>query len=291
MYYGFSEDVLLRTSTAHNDSNMTEAPIMKWIFKVFVSYTLLPSALAFANASIADSPWTKGRWYLAGQLGGQGAKANSSTTVHNGSGFPAPFDRDIYTSANRNMAVLLGLEAGQRWDVHYPWLSAFSLGLRYQYFMNTDMHGQVMQFSLPQFTNYNYKWQSAANVLLANAKLNFKQYQLFSPYVNAGLGSALYSGGKYSETALEGVTARISPHFANRSGGQFAYQLGAGVDYQFSEAILLNAGYQYSNLAAMRSGPGTDNWSSQSLNFGTVHSNAFLLGMTYVFDAKAPFDK
>lgn len=263
--------------------------MMKWIFKVLVSYTLFHAVSAFAGSPIPSL--SEGRWYLAGQLGGQAARAGSSTTVHNGSGFSAPFDKDIYTASNRNMAVLLGLEAGKRWNIAQDWVRAFSLGLRYQYFMNSDVHGKVVQFSLPQFTNYNYKWQSAANALLVNTKLNFKPYQFFSPYVNAGLGGVLYSGGKYSETALADVTARISPGFANRSGSQFAYQLGAGVDYQFSDTMVFNAGYQYSNLASMRSGQGANTWSSQSLNFGTLHSNAFLVGLTYLFDANTPFGK
>lgn len=268
--------------------------MMKWIFKILMSYTLFHAVFAFAESPVQKTSLLyppQGQWYLAGQLGGQTATTDSSTTVHNGSGFPAPFDRDIYTASNRNMAVLLGLEAGKRWDISHAWLSAFSIGLRYQYFMNTDVHGEVIQFSLPQFTNYDYKWQSASNLLLANAKLNFKQYQQFSPFVNAGLGGVFYRDGKYSETALADVTARISPNYGSRSGGQFAYQLGAGIDYRFSETTILNAGYQFSNLAQMQSGSGTDSWSSQSLHFGNLHSNAFLLGMTYLFDAKTPLSK
>ena len=224
------------------------------------------------------------KWFLNTEIGGQQPQWGSSATVNNGSGLTPPYNQDVYTANQSNMSVLLGLQAGRRWSFSHPCFSDFSLGAQYQYFFASNLSGQVIQFSLPQFTNYNDTWQMSSNLILANGKINFIDYNHCSPYFNAGIGAVINTNGHYSEEAYTGVTPRSSPDYANGSTAQFAYILGAGIDYQFSPEFMVNVGYQYSNLGTASSGSGAGSWSSQHLNFGRYQSNAFLFGLTYLFD-------
>jgi len=232
-------------------------------------------------------------WFVNGQIGGQKPQSGSAIAINNGIGLPPPSDRDIYTNNGTKMNPLLGVQAGRRWEFSNKWLTAASLGAQYQYFFASSVNGQVIQFSLPEFTNYSYQWQMGSNLILANGKLNFINYKRFSPYFSAGVGAVVNSNQEYTESAYPDVTARNSPDFQGNSNGQFAYTLGTGIDYRFSPELLLNAGYQYSNLGSLGTGYGINSWSSQSLNLGRYQSNAFLLGLTYLFDVKThiPFTK
>ena len=223
-------------------------------------------------------------WFIGGQIGGQKTDANTSTTVNNGSGFSAPYDHDIYNINAPAPSVLLGLQAGRRWGLSYPWLSALSLGVQYQYFFTSNVEGQITQFSLPQFKNYNTSWQTTANLLIANAKLNFFNYHQSSPYIHGGIGGVFKNTQSYRESALQNVTPRISPNYQNKNDAQFSYLLGAGIDYLVQQHYLLSAGYQYAYLGNLSSGYGTDRWSTQSLNFGNSNSHAFLFSLAYLFD-------
>lgn len=223
-------------------------------------------------------------WFVNAQGGLQKMGTPSATRVNNGSGFATPFDQDLYTANHSGAKGLFGLQIGRRWELTNPWFSAFSLGAQYEYFLNSDVNGQVIQFTLPQFTNYTYKWQTASNLIAANAKVNLLNYQRFSPYINLGAGAVLHQGS-YSEVALANVTPRISPSYKSNSSAQFAYILGAGLDYQFKPELIMSAGYQYSDLGMNRSGYGTLTWSAERLNLGQYHSNAFLVGLTYLFES------
>ncbi|MFC3909429.1 outer membrane protein [Legionella dresdenensis] len=260
---------------------------MKLISKAIIllgvsSYCFAGTAnIAPAGNNLANSA----NWFLNLQGGVYKAKMGESvTTVNNGSDLPSPLDRDIYTANNPNTAALLAVQAGLRWQLSHAVLSAFSLGIQYQHFFTSHINGQVMQYSLPEFTNYNYEWQTASNLALVNAKFNFMEYQRFSPYINGGIGIKYNTNSKYTEFALPEVTPRISPAYGNNSSTRFAWIVGAGLDYRFNQQFIINAGYQYSGLGKSSSAAGASSWATQHLNYGDYHANAFLLGLTYLFD-------
>lgn len=217
-------------------------------------------------------------WFISAEAGAQKIKA-SQTSVNNGSSFNPPYHQDIYTVNDAEGNALLGLQVGHRWALEHKGLSGVSLSARYQY-SHPKIQGNVIQFSLPQFTNYNYSWKLKSDLLLANGKVNFVSRHGFSPYINGGLG-AVFSRGQYLETAFVGVTPRLSPNYHDSKDSQFAYALGAGVDYQCLPALIINVAYQYSNLGRLDSGSGVGSWSGQGLQFGHYHSQAILAGLTY----------
>ena len=221
-------------------------------------------------------------WFVSADLERQWVQSDQMT-VNNGSGFPPPSNIDIYTGGVSSNQSSLGFTAGYRWQNEGLWIPQFSLGLRYKYLFENDLTGKVIQYSLPEFTNYDYTYKASSNALLLAAKVDFYAYKQIMPYLSVGIGSAL-NQTSYSESALPGITPRISPSFADQSTVQLTYTLGAGLDAQLTERITLSAGYEYQGWGAFNSGKGTVGWSDQSLSQSNYQSHALLLSMDYLFN-------
>lgn len=209
---------------------------------------------------------------------------HSNLSVANNSGFPNPFNQDAYT-VHQKPQPLFFMGLGRRWETVKRWLPAYSLGLYYQHFFATNMGNQITQYSAPGFTNYQFNWDLSSDVLLIGAKLNLLRYYRLLPYVSAGLGCALNKSGGYSESALPGLTdTRVSASYQARTMLQFAYNVGAGFDFQLTKAFLVSAEYQFQNLGNTSLGHGAGTWSSESLNLGTYRANTALLSLTCLFE-------
>ncbi|VEB30086.1 Opacity protein and related surface antigens [Legionella pneumophila] len=222
----------------------------------------------------------KGSWYVAAKIGGQETTPDDQFTVNNDSGFASPFDKDIYTNSS-DSSVVLGIGGGYRFTNMI--LPAISVGIYYSHFFNMDINGQVIQYSLPEFTNYNYQWKVKSDLVLASAKANVISWKNIMPFVQGGVGVSSNKGSQYYENTLPDVTPRISPNFANHTTTVIAYQLGAGLDWEIKPQWLLSLGYEYSDLGKVRSGYGTDSWSRETLSSKNLTSNAGTLGFTYLF--------
>ena len=224
---------------------------------------------------------TIGNWFVAIGGGAQQIKPDATLIVENGSGFPAPYNLDQY-STNKKNAAQLALEAGYHWSNNQFWFPAYQIGLRYHALFPANIGGQVTQYSLGEFTNYDYSWKLSSNVLLASAKLDLLSCYQLQPYFRGGVGLAINRASSYSETALANVTPRISPAFANDNEYSFAYNLGVGLDWAASQNIQINAGYDYLNMGSMQSGDGQDTWSGTALHAGGYDSHMVYLGLTYL---------
>lgn len=226
---------------------------------------------------------TQSNWFAFAAIGGQGPQFDSAMHVNNGSSFAAPYNQDEYTVNHDNFQPMVAVFAGKRWQRDSAWLPAYSIGARYESLFTTTVHGSISQYTLPEFKNYDYSWNIVSNLLFASAKVNLYQYKRFLPYITAGLGGAFNRMSNYEEKALPGVTPRFTPGFQDRSQTQLAYHLGAGLDVQLTQGMLVSLAYQYMNLGQIKSGYGTNTWSNQLLDLGSYRSNGLFLGATYVF--------
>jgi opacity protein-like surface antigen len=251
-----------------------------------IALLLLSNTCAFAKTSenkfldpILNSP---GNWFISAGAGAQYPQWHNLMKIHNNSELSAPNDKDLYSTKNQSEPIL-ALSLGKRWQSNQFWLPSYSFGVFWQYFFRTHLGRTVAQHSLPAFTNYKYKWDLTANVLLASAKLNLFQYGKIAPYVNGGIGSSFNRTSNYQETALPGVAPRTSPRFGKFSTSEFAYNAGVGVDLQLTPQFIISVGYNYFDLGQISSGPGKEIWSDQSLNPGSYHSNEILVSLSYLF--------
>ena len=109
---------------------------------------------------ILNSP---GNWFLTLGAGVQFPEWRNPMKVNNGSGFPAPYDNDLYSTKNQSEAVI-ALAIGRRWQRNDFWFPySYSLGVFWQYFFRTNLGNTITQYALPEFTNYKYNWQLTSN--------------------------------------------------------------------------------------------------------------------------------
>ncbi|CAM2995595.1 Opacity protein and related surface antigens [Legionella steigerwaltii] len=233
---------------------------------------------------------TQSSWFIALGGGAQFPELHSQMKVNNGSGFPSPFDFDRYSITNDNGGVIAA-SAGRRWQNNNFWFPSYSLSVFWQYFFKTHIRGEITQYSLPEFTNYNYNLDFTSNLLLASGKINLFRYVIFSPYVNGGIGSSFNNVSNYREEAFSGVTPRVSPGFRDSNTSEFAYNVGAGIDVQFFPQLIFSVGYIYQDLGPISSGNGINTWAEQSLNPGSYRSNEVLVTATYLFGKEKSFIK
>jgi opacity protein-like surface antigen len=231
---------------------------------------------------VKPSEFTGSDWFVSFGLGMQKPQSfNSNMRVNNASGFPAPYNTDLYSTSTK-AAPAVAFEVGHRWERENRWLSAVALSLAYQNVLASNAGGTVMQYSAPAFINYNYNSYVSSNVVLLFGKVDLFRYHFLSSYFKVGIGGAFNRNSNYTESALPNVTPRTSPAYATHNSTQFAYDLGAGLDFQLNKQFILSAGYEYLNLGKISSGQGAGLWTGQSLNFGSYHTNEVFLSVSYL---------
>lgn len=221
------------------------------------------------------------QWFAQIQGGIVSPSANDIMTVDNGSNFPPPLNVDRY-SLNYHQQDTFALTIGQRVATHFPLLQSYTISGRIQHINAENVGGTIMQYSLPEFLNYNYHWNIETTTVTADTKLNIVQLASFSPYVNGGLGIAFNKANSYTETAFPGVTPRISPSYSNRTFDEFTYHIGGGLDFALTPHWLLSAGYEFTSLGDVKSGRGQSTWAGESLHISAYHANVLLLGVSYM---------
>ncbi|CAM2961667.1 SPOR domain-containing protein [Legionella worsleiensis] len=202
-------------------------------------------------------------------------------TVNNGSNYPPPEHVDSY-SVDLNRMTQIGLQIGSRWKTDNQWIPVYALALRYQHLFRKNIDGSITQYSLPEFTNYSYRWGINSNVVSLYSKMNVVSWGRFMPYVDAGIGVALNRGMYYSEAAYSEITPRVSPAFRSGTIGQLSYNLGLGLDIALTEQLLMSIGYDFQSFGKMQSQNGMTTWSGERLSLGTFKTNTGLVGLTYV---------
>lgn len=227
-------------------------------------------------------------WFVGIGPGVQQLNVVNPIYVSNGSNFSRPYNNDQFSTATNTQAVI-ATEIGYRWRNAKQWIPgrqwfpAYAVSFYYNHLFSTDIGDQIEQYSIPAFTNYHYNWKASADVLLAVAKLNLIEYEQFSPFVQVGLGGSLNHACQYNETAYPNVTPRVSPAFSNYTTSGFAYDLGAGIDWQFHPHFSLSLLYQFQNLGSLQSGKGASTWSGDTLHSDTYQTNLALLKLDYHF--------
>jgi opacity protein-like surface antigen len=241
------------------------------------------TSLCSANASNFLKSYQNNNWFIGASAGSAWSKvANNSTSVPNGSSQPEPYNQDLYAINQPGAAAVWSLSGGYRWTRPIALFPRYSLGFRYQHFNSSKINGNIEQYSLPAFTNYNYHVNLYANTFILLGKLNLYQYHSFSPYVSAGLGQARNTVRSYNEQAYSGIIPRVSPAYHSTTNNNFTFNLGLGIDYTVNEKISLALGYEYANLGKTNSGPASGaDWYGEKLSFSTLTANIVSLSMYY----------
>ena len=106
---------------------------------------------------------------------------------------------------------------------------------------------------------------ATANFLLANVWFDLKTQYPITPYVGGGLG-------------IGWTDANLNDYAGDSYGKDFAFQLGAGAKYSFSEHVSLDAGYRFKSIPDVRI---HDLAGDFPLTGGAYNSHNFQVGLTY----------
>lgn len=238
---------------------------------------------------LSTSVLAEGNWIAGVGAGATFINVDNNHYVSPGGGWPV----DRYHNNSVDATGLLALNGGYQWALNSAWLPYYSLAASYTYGFPAKVKGNVEQYSLPEFTNYNYQYKIQTQTFLAQIKADLYQWRGLMPFLLAGAGVSLNNASNYAEQAVPGVTPRINPAFTGQTNTYFSYVFGAGLDYILQKNIWVNLTYQYSNLGKAQTGPGTNASMLTGMNYATdnlktnVRSNSVLLGVTYLFDPVA----
>lgn len=236
-----------------------------------------------SNAS-ALAPASTGRWFIRGDAGIIWPQIRNSTKVANGSGLLAPLDMDYYSVNAANNHGQLAVASGYQWRQESKFFPALALGLRYQHIFSKEYVGNIMLYSLPEYTNYSYSLALQADALAIFSKINFWQYERVQPFAEGGFGFSRNRSNRYLEAAYAGVIPRASPAYANNVENNFAYNIGLGLDFLLTDAISFSVAYNYQSLDGVRTGVGNALWSGKRIELGNWRVDNAYIGLTFYGD-------
>jgi len=251
------------------------------------------TVLLFANSLVSyATPYYKGEqlfdtgniWFVGAGAGAGWAKLpDSSTTVSNGAPESAPFNQDLYTIKNPSANPMWQVSAGYRWQHDQLFIPYSSIYLQYRHYNDADVTGQIYQYSLPEFLNYNYNFSYTADLITVNGKLDLGKNDKVMPYVAGGVGVMMNRLEDYRENQTANVTARISPNFNANTATHFAATLGVGVDVTLSRNVWLTLGYDHVFQTGLPGASGNNTWTGTSLNLGNVRLDTVFLNISARF--------
>lgn len=255
--------------------------ILRFTLILFIAaHSVLLTAQAMTRLNVSRDTWFLG-------LGGGGASVNlpSNMTVFNGSAFSPPNNQDIFTIHYPSTGILQ-LDLGYRFHRIKTYIPYYYLYLQYRHYFGSRLSGSIDQYSLPGFINYDYKMNYGADLFTLNGKFDLIQHKRVLPYLAGGIGFILNHFYDYNESALAGVTPRISPNYGGNTNAKLAVTLGAGLDFILTECVSATLGYEHLFQNAIESGPGTGSWSNTTLKTGNVSMDMLFINLTVNFSQR-----
>ncbi|MDR2572801.1 MAG: outer membrane beta-barrel protein [Desulfovibrio sp.] len=114
------------------------------------------------------------------------------------------------------------------------------------------------------------------STLFANLYWDFHNSTAFTPYVGGGLGMAFnYTGYDFRDNTTRS-THSMDDHYTN-----FAWNLGAGVAFNFNDSLALDVGYRFVHLG-YNEVSATVNGSKIEIS-NDPYNNEFMLGLRFMF--------
>lgn len=139
--------------------------------------------------------------------------------------------------------------------------------------IRTEIEWNHYQDAKRKFPQYGEKFSLQNHSLMLNAYYDINTCTRWTPYVGAGMGVAMLKS-KWKATDYN--------YKENDKAYNFAWQVGAGVAYDLTRNIALDAGYRYINAGAAVSRKWIDGDEYEKLKFDTA-AHEIYLGARYTF--------
>lgn len=238
---------------------------------------------------LSGSVFSQGNWFTGIGAGATFLNVDDDHFISSGPGWP----NDRYHNTSVDAAALFVLDGGYQWTHNSLWFPFYSLGVSYTYGFPAKVKGEVQQYSLATFNNYNYQYKIQTQTFLAEFKADLYRWRCLMPFLVAGAGVSLNNASNYAERPNPGVTPRINPAFKGQTNTNFSYAVGAGLDFIVQKNIWASLTYKYTNLGEATTGPGVNATTLTGTNYDSdnlktdLSSNSVFLSVTYLFDPVA----
>lgn len=243
---------------------------------LFLNTAAIACALA-SFASWAESP--DNSWFIGAGAGAGYPGVYHNFRVHAGVGWPD----DTYNNSSTESTPLLSLFGGYMLATNCKWVTFYSVGLNYTNAFSSMYRGTLMQYSLPEFQNYNYQYRVKRQTLLGFFKTNLLQVYDVLPFITLAAGVSANTADHYSERPIGPITPRVSPAFKGKTTTYFSYTVGGGLDYVFPPRLRLSLEYAYGYFGFAQ----TDTAPTGQYLRSNLTANSVDVNFTYYFDDMA----
>lgn len=164
---------------------------------------------------------------------------------------------------NFGLGLALGMDLGYYYDL------PVRLELEYAYRSKAKFgEGPSAVYSDGLTYTASHNFEVKAHSVMVNAFYDFNNQSVFTPYIGGGLGLA-YLSTDYHSRISNGLSGAIN---TSNNDWNFAWNVGGGVTYHFSDSMALDLGYRYVDLGSAGSGSSSVNnyVGSSSLDY-TAH--------------------
>lgn len=237
--------------------------------------SLCGGLLALPTLATADN--AKNGVYLSGKLGASVMQLSEQKYIY--SGYADAGDNGTKNGASHRSAVFgggiaLGYNFNPLFDI--PVRAELDITARGDMENTYNIQNRVRN-GVSQ--TRDIKNQVKLNTVMVNGYYDFYNTTAFTPYLTAGIGLASVDL-KTTRTDTRNGTITQNPSHTHTSNN-FAWSVGAGVDYALNDKVNLGLSYRYldAGRAEMTNSAGDGNNTSKV----NVKSNDIMLGVTYQF--------
>lgn len=112
----------------------------------------------------------------------------------------------------------------------------------------TTLKGDVWQFGLPEFNNYNFRAPVTSTRLMFDVKPEFFAWNSISPYAILGAGAVWNTLSYREQVTGVGIPAGSALLLSKHTTSHFAWEAGAGFSVSLSNRLSATAEYVYAFL-------------------------------------------
>jgi len=191
---------------------------------------------------------------------------------------PWPSDKNHITGSNNAVQWLINLGVYGKGTI----VPFYKVGLELDFISQGKVHGNVEQFSLAEFTNYDFIHKFDSRRALVKAQVGLFQVKMVRPFISFAAGLAANRAYGYSEWARSScLWSRNAPQFLSKTHRGFTYSAGAGVDFAINKNSTVALSYQFDALGKVRTSNGLGTYMTSYLH-NKINANTLTATFTYL---------
>lgn len=150
-------------------------------------------------------------------------------------------------------------------------------GFRFIPIDDLPLEGQIWQLDSPLFNNLDYSYQVKSNLFFFDNIISWTHYH-FQPGVILGFGISTNTTSSFQEIPTSDTTIPSLQSANGKKTTQFAYELGAVLDYSMQE-VVFELAYRYMNAGRGYLQPFSLQNTQEQLSTGMLHYHVISIGI------------